>query len=268
MSQRQPDPSRSLVSVPAVSRRNFLKTGVGAVAALALSACEDATEAGGGESRLSARPGDPTIAPDIGESPLGFEAGRDGLLYVPSTYSEDTPAPLFVALHGAGGSGSDWASYYGLCELRGMVLLAPDSRSTTWDLVEFGFGPDVVFLNWALSHTFSRCRIAPEHIGLGGFSDGASYALSLGLSNGDLFSHLVSFSPGFVSAANPLVGDPRIFISHGTNDTILPVAGTRDGIVPDLRASGYRVRYEEFTGGHVLLPTVSDLAFNWFLRTT
>jgi predicted esterase len=31
-----------------------------------------------------------------------------------------------------------------------------------------------------------------------GFSDGASYALSLGLSNGDLFSHILAFSPGFM----------------------------------------------------------------------
>lgn len=33
-----------------------------------------------------------------------------------------------------------------------------------------------------------------------GFSDGASYALSLGLPNGNLFSHIVAFSPGFMRA--------------------------------------------------------------------
>ncbi len=31
-----------------------------------------------------------------------------------------------------------------------------------------------------------------------GFSDGASYALSLGVPNGDLFTHIVAFSPGFM----------------------------------------------------------------------
>ena len=31
-----------------------------------------------------------------------------------------------------------------------------------------------------------------------GFSDGASYALSLGAANGDLFTHIAAFSPGFM----------------------------------------------------------------------
>jgi phospholipase/carboxylesterase len=35
-------------------------------------------------------------------------------------------------------------------------------------------------------------------VALGGFSDGASYALSLDLTNGDLFASLIAFSPGFI----------------------------------------------------------------------
>jgi phospholipase/carboxylesterase len=146
-----------------------------------------------------------------------------------------------------------------------MVLLAPDSRSTTWDLMGVGFGPDVVFLDQALRQTFQRCRIDPERIALGGFSDGASYALSLGLSNGDLFSHLVAYSPGFLSVSGQPVGKPRIFVSHGTDDTILPVTTSRDVIVPTLRGSGYKVRYEEFLGGHEVTIGVSNLALNWFV---
>jgi len=34
-----------------------------------------------------------------------------------------------------------------------------------------------------------------------GFSDGASYALSVGITNGDLFTHVIAFSPGFVAPA-------------------------------------------------------------------
>ena len=51
---------------------------------------------------------------------------------------------------------------------------------------------------------------------------GASYALSVGLTNGDLFSDILAFSPGFMAPA-VRHGAPNIFISHGTQDTVLPI---------------------------------------------
>lgn len=59
-----------------------------------------------------------------------------------------------------------------------------------------GFGPDVLYLNKALHHVFNRYSIDPSRLAVAGFSDGASYALSLGVANGDLFSHIIAFSPG------------------------------------------------------------------------
>ena len=47
-----------------------------------------------------------------------------------------------------------------------------------------------------------------------------SYALSLGLANGDLFTHVIAFSPGFITPAPPS-GRPPIFVSHGTADQVL-----------------------------------------------
>jgi phospholipase/carboxylesterase len=269
MNQRHadsPNPVREISSLPSISRRRFVRNSLGALVACAIPSCENTpSEQTGYVPRLAARPGSPTIAPTAGASQLGLGEGRDGVLYVPESYSADTPAPLFVALHGAGGRGSDWSSYYFQAEDRGMILLAPDSRSGTWDLIFAGFGPDVAFIDRALRHTFERCNIDPERIALAGFSDGATYALSLGLSNGDLFSHLVAYSPGFMSVVGQPVGEPRIFVSHGNGDTILPVSGSRDGIVPTLRGSGYNVTYEEFEGGHEVDLGVTNLSLNWFL---
>jgi phospholipase/carboxylesterase len=148
-----------------------------------------------------------------------------------------------------------------------MVFLAPDSRaSRTWDiLVDHVFGRDIRFLNRALGYVFDRCWIDPGRIALGGFSDGASYALSMGLSNGDLFSHLVAYSPGFLRAQDPIVGNPRVFISHGTEDSVLPIAVTRGSVIPALEDAGYEVTYEEFEGGHTVPAEVSEKALGWFL---
>jgi phospholipase/carboxylesterase len=148
-----------------------------------------------------------------------------------------------------------------------MIVLAPDSRSDrSWDLMTTGrVDRDVRFLDRALRHVFERCRIDPSHIALGGFSDGATYALSLGVSNGDLFTHLIAHSPGYIVPFEPLVGKPPIFVSHGTTDSVLPVEGTRSELVPLLRDSGYEVTYEEFDGGHTVPAEISEKTLNWFL---
>lgn len=251
---------------PSLSRRGFVQSSLGAMLALALPGCGDsATDTPPSNPRLTARPGTPTITPPPGLSQLGLGESRDGVLYVPGSYSPDTPAPLFVALHGAGGQGQDWASNPDWLETRGMILLAPDSRSSTWDRVKGPFGPDVAFIDRALQHTFDRCLIDPTRLALAGFSDGASYALSLGVSNGDLFSHLIAYSPGFFLPSEPSVGQPTIFVSHGRSDPVLPLNVTRDQIVPALRSAGYDVTYREFEGGHEIPAAVAEASLDWFL---
>ena len=252
-----------------ITRRGFLRSGLGALCAWAAPGCGRSTSTASArvsEARIRARPITPTVAPSVGLSRLGLGKERDGLLYVPASCAAGSPAPLFLALHGAGGRSSFWSSYFPRAENRAMVLLAPDSRSTSWDLMRGGVGPDVTFLNRALRHTFERCRINPARIALAGFSDGASYALSLGASNGDLFTHLVAYSPGFVDAPSPLVGRPRVFVSHGTDDPVLPARQTRYSIVPTLRRSGYDVVYSSFDGGHEVPGEISDEALNWFME--
>ena len=253
------------------SRRSFLergtKIGLGALIAPAFGACQsDPVRVGGtGDPRLTVQPFAPTMSAAAGATPLGLGGSRDGVLYVPSTYDPATPGPLVVAMHGTPGSSSLWVPFYQACEAQGMVMLAVDSRGLGWDLIDIGeFGPDPDFIDQALTFTFERCLIDTTRIVLLGFSDGASYTLSLGTSNGDLFTHLVSFSPGFWTSADPLIGRPEIFVSHGTEDQILPITASRVEIVPVLRAFGYDVTYEEFVGPHTVPADIARMAFDWF----
>ena len=205
--------------------------------------------------RLGARPHDPTLPPaPPGLHQLGLQSGRDGLLYVPAGYSPERPAPLVLMLHGAGGDARGGIDpFLGIADSAGMLLLAVDSRGQTWDVILGEYGPDVSFVDRALSHVFDRYRVDARRIAVEGFSDGASYALSLGLTNGDLFTHVLAFSPGF-SAPGRLQGSPKIFISHGTDDRVLPIERTSRRIHPRLRSGGYDVVYEEFAGGHQVPP--------------
>lgn len=252
-----------------LSRRAFLRMGATAVVAPTWAGClEQPTvpEIPDGDARLLARPGTPTVPAELGETPLGLTVfERDGLLYVPASYDPARPVPLLVTLHGATGSAEDWRGFQDACETRGMAMLSIDSRTRTWDRVGGTFGPDVNYIDGALRHTFERLAVDPTRMALVGFSDGASYALSLGPSNGDLFPHVIAFSPGFSAPHPDRVGSPRIWISHGRTDGILLESRTREQIVPALRNSGYDVEYTDFDGGHEVPPEIGGAALDWFL---
>ena len=89
----------------------------------------------------------------------------------------------------------------------GMIIMSPQSQSSSWDVIRGGYGPDVEVMDQALHALFAKCNIDPGRCSIGGFSDGASYALSLGVTNGDLFSHIIAFSPGFMRPGS-LVSSP------------------------------------------------------------
>jgi phospholipase/carboxylesterase len=209
----------------------------------------------------------------VGRAPVGlrvleYDGPAEGYLYVPVGYRAENPAPLVLVLHGAGEDARDGlAQLRGQADEAGLVLLACSSRGPTWDLIlnRGHYGPDIEAIDLALGEAFSRCAIDPERVGVGGYSDGASYALSLGLANGDLFSCVIAFSPGFLAPTGQ-TGSPRVFVSHGTRDGWLPIDSCSRRIVPRLERAGYKVRYREFEGGHVVPPAIAREAASWFAQ--
>jgi len=200
-------------------------------------------------ARLTARPG--TVATPLapGLHPLGLSPGRDGLLFVPVAATKG-PVPLLVWLHGAGSSAKNsWETVRHEAEDRGIAVVLPDSRESSWNFKHGDFGPDLQFINAALNLAFASVPVNPAHVILGGFSLGGLMALSLGPSNGDLFGWILAFSPVGMDVAGR-VGNPRYFIAHGTRDPLVSIAGSSRAIVPVLREAGANVVYREFEGEH------------------
>src|ERR1051325_5180314 len=165
------------------TRRVFLAT--------FLSACTPAQSA----VRLRARPGQAPSSPvKPGVAALNLRGERDTLLYVPA--SAPDPAPLVLYLHGATGDEHQGIRRLSaLADEFGFLVLSPASQDYTWDAIRSGYGSDIRLLDQSLSKAFAQRRVDPARMAVCGFSDGASLALALGLSNGDLFQRVIAFSP-------------------------------------------------------------------------
>ena len=197
---------------------------------------------------------------------LGIEGERDTILVVPEGLDTDKPVKLLVMFHGAGGSAEkvmpffrDWA------EKEKFLLMVPQSTYITWDLTVGGNGPDLEKLEKGLEEVASRYNIDKNHFGFCGFSDGASYSLSIGLSNGEIVSHVIALSGGFMNLYVPR-GKPLVFIAHSPEDEQLPMKTSGLHHYNELKKEGYDVEFLEFHGLHLIHPPVVEKAMELFIN--
>jgi phospholipase/carboxylesterase len=201
-----------------------------------------------------------------GRNFLGIAEERDTVLYVPEGLALNAAVPLLVMFHGAGGFPEKVLPFLEEhAERHKFLLLTPHSTYATWDIVIGGNGPDLERLELALAKVASLYRIDPGHLGFAGFSDGASYALSTGITNGDIVSHVIALSGGFMNIFMQ-EGTPQVFIAHGLVDEQLPIATAGRANAAKLSAAGYAVEYVEFNGKHVIQPSIVNMAVDFFLK--
>lgn len=251
-----------MTSGASMTRREFAAIAGGAVLSVAFGPSCRALGGVVSDGRLTARPQPAGKTTASGEKAMGLATSHDAILRVPAN-APAGPMPFLLFLHGATQSGERMMRRLGTApDDHGVVVAAPDARGVTWDAIRGDFGPDVAFLDRVLAQVFSQVAVDPARVAVGGFSDGATYAISLGLINGDLFQRVVACSPGFV-IPGPTHGQPKFFISHGRSDDILPIDSASRLIVPALRAHHYDVTYREFDGTHEMPPAVVEEAMTW-----
>jgi predicted esterase len=171
------------------------------------------------------------------------------------------------------------AGFIGESERHGVALVAPASKAATWDMIvemvaarrrpiSRPFRPslavDLPRIEAALAAMAARVPLDARRVALAGFSDGASYALTVGTMNPGTFSAILAFSPGIGLVAPSLSPAQRLFIAHGTADPVLPYAGTAERIAAPLQTR-VDLRFRPFTGGHSMPPDVREEAFRFFL---
>ena len=203
-----------------------------------------------------------SVAPTAG--PGVQKVGEHAFFYRPSG-ATSLPRPLIVLLHGAGMSARDFLDgARAEADRCGCLLLSVQSTGATWDTIGMVrkaakdgrasrdqlFGADAGRVEQALSAVLRSPDADSRSVMLFGFSDGASYALSLGLANPSIFRGVIAVAPGF--HLEPAAIDPRqrLFVAHSPTDRILSFERTRDDTVTSLRNAGFAVRFRPFEGGH------------------
>lgn len=145
--------------------------------------------------RLTARRHAPVVPGPTGLVPMtGPDGDQLAMAYAPESAADGSVYRLVLLLHGAGGSARQGLDLLlPVADEHHLLLVAPQSSAASWDLIAGGFGADVARIDGLLATVFDRYPV--QEVAFGGFSDGASYALSLGLANGDLVDAVLAFSP-------------------------------------------------------------------------
>jgi len=106
-----------------------------------------------------------------------------------------------------------------------------------------------------------KAKYSIDEVYLGGFSQGAIMSYTLGLTEPDLVTGVLSFSGRILQEIRTLVATTdnlknlRVFIAHGTQDTTLPVHYAREAKT-FLESKGITPTYHEVNMGHQITGEV------------
>ncbi len=209
-------------------------------------------------------------------SPTGFVLIEHGearaVLLTPDEIDAERAYPLVTVLHGAGRQDEQLAvAFRDEPERRDALFLIPRSFLQTWDLIASRERHDLDFLEWAYDLVYRRYPIDPRRQALLGYSDGASYALSVGLSNPHVFSAVLGWAAGFrvidESRVDPGARRPRILLEYGTHDQLFPFEQVALPMRQGLEREGYEVEFRVDQGGkHWPSGDFQHEALDWFFK--
>ena len=210
------------------------------------------------------------------ESPTGFvqivNGPARGVMLTPDEIDPTKQYPLITVFHGAGRQDEMLVK---ACrdepEGRQAFFFIPRSVAPTWDLITGEGRADLDFLEYAYDLIYRRYPIDAASQCLIGYSDGASYALSLGLSNARCFDALMVWAAGFIvldpATADAAAPKPRLYLEYGTHDELFSFDRVALPMQANLESAGYDVTFSIDEGGrHWPSGSFQREALDWYFR--
>ncbi len=210
-------------------------------------------------------------APLVGEVRVERGEAR-GVLLTPESYDPSQLYPLITVFHGAGRQDELLLK---ACRKqpneRQAFFFIPRSVAPTWDLIADGPPVDVEFLEYAWDLIYRRYPIDPAQRCLIGYSDGASYALSMALSNPGYFAAAMVWAAGFVlldrNGYSPEGEKTRLYLEYGTHDQLFSFEEIALPMRDNLERAGHDVTFSVDEGGrHMPSGSFQSEALDWYFE--
>lgn len=218
-------------------------------------------------SSTSVSPGTDAASPTRGDfDPVAFGGARPTQLYVPTGYSDATPAPLLVLLHGYGASGGVQDLYLGLrqhAESRGFLYVFPDGTvdkagNHFWNATDACCDfdathvDDSAYVSGLIKEIGTRYKVDPKRVFLVGHSNGAFMSFRMSCDHADQIAAMVGIAgatwldPSKCKPAAPV----SVLQVHGTTDeTVLYDGAPNLGSLPgDSAYPGAKVTMSTWAG--------------------
>ncbi len=206
-----------------------LRAALLALVLLALVGVAQAQETSGGEFD------------EPGAYQLGFVVGgldRMIHVYVPEGYDPETPMPMVLILHGAGGTGAgtaEFTDFNTLADREGFIAVYPQGYRGAWNDArpdaQVQRVNDVGFLNAIIRFLTERLSVDTSRIYAAGYSMGGMMAFRLGCQLPDTIAAVASVASTFPAYQLDacLFADPvPVLVIQGTDDDVIPIEGYRD----------------------------------------
>lgn len=200
----------------------------------------------------------------------------------PDEFNPDKEYPVFVMMHGYGSHMDDLVPLAEVIDRNKYFYVFPNAPIK----LEMGFGmagyawsnpPDSEFdangfseglVEELLIDIGQQYKFSGDGNFIGGFSQGGMMAYRYGLSRPQQFAGVVALSSRLTERDIPLdkadnkESLPRVFISHGTTDTIIPIQAGRQSY-DILKKNGYESEYREYPMDHQITEHVLNDLKDW-----
>lgn len=185
-------------------------------------------------------------------------------LYVPESYTADKEWPLFVGIHGAGGTGLDcWNLWQTHAETEGFILLCPSIPGDASGFYQ-DVGENTV---WSAVGEVKKTYRVKQQMFMSGFSAGAFFIQGFTY-------HYPQYVNGLSILSAGLYLNPSAFINLVPMVVVIGGADNPDAVqtsqmfVSNLQKFGFDVQYAVLPGvGHVVTNEGIDLTIELFRRT-
>eukprot|EP00928_Gymnodinium_smaydae_P071362 TRINITY_DN54978_c0_g1_i1.p1 TRINITY_DN54978_c0_g1~~TRINITY_DN54978_c0_g1_i1.p1 ORF type:complete len:432 (+),score=40.65 TRINITY_DN54978_c0_g1_i1:113-1408(+) len=204
--------------------------------------------------------------------------GRVAHVLTPKNVLKREHLSLLIVLHGAGrtdkGIQHMVLQFSKVASRKRCLIVIPASLDKTWDTMQAmkrkDTSHDTLFLSQVLNRVRRDYLVDDKRIGLLGFSDGGSYALTLAANNPQIFQAAMPWSAGYyhhdVQLTRGVATRPQILHGHGQADELFDFQKVAVPMRQSLRNAGHKVtKFTRKTAGHGTPSEFNDKAIDWWL---